>query len=57
MTLKATGKPELAVAESAIGATPTVTGEVGAVNVIVCEACTLVRETDELTALLFALPL
>jgi len=34
-TLKVTGKPELAVADSVIGETPQVTGDAGAVNVMV----------------------
>jgi hypothetical protein len=36
-TLKVTANPELAVADKVIGLTPYVTGEVGAVKLIVCE--------------------
>jgi hypothetical protein len=47
-TLKLTAFPEAPpVAPSAIGATPNVTGEAGAVNVIVCAACaTVTVEAD-----------
>src|SRR5271170_4759014 len=39
ITLKVTGRPELAVAESMIGVTSKVTGLGGAVKVMVCVAC------------------
>src|SRR5271156_2364930 len=39
ITLKVTGSPELAVAESMIGVTPKVTGLGGAVKEMVCVAC------------------
>jgi hypothetical protein len=40
VALKVTANPEVAVAESVIGATPYVTGEAGAAKVIVCEDIT-----------------
>jgi len=38
VTLNAIAKPELAVAESAIGDTPYITGDAGAVKLIACDA-------------------
>jgi len=42
-TLKETGKPELEDADSATGETPYVTGDAGAVNVIVCAPAAIVK--------------
>jgi hypothetical protein len=48
VTLKVTVNPEVAVADSVIGETGYVTGEVGAVKLIVCDASltTIVCDTE-----------
>jgi hypothetical protein len=54
--LKLTPSPELAVAESAIGETPYVTGDEGAVKLIDWDAMLIDKVVDAPAGLLFASP-